>query len=197
MRKLIVGIIISLLAILLGATVLVGLMVLLFTGLIILGLLIASPFIMLHYARNHRLGPVFGWTALVVVVMTIIGFGILWWRMPASVPRASTASTMVQPVERWVCEWRTSPNESRTFEAKIDKCDSESLWFSTPYMCGGTMKMATYMLAKSGDSFAGSWSQNSPKDSGTLFLKKDGNQRYIGQITDEKNKTAIITLERK
>lgn len=198
MRRLIAGIIISLLMILFGATILVGLTVLLFSGLIILGLLIASPFIVLHYAKNKKLGPAFGWTALVVVIMTVIGIGILWWRSPPKVPKAPITGTQtVLPAEEWVFEWSTSPNKGRPFEVKIDKLDSESLWFTTPYMCGETMRIATYILTKSGDGFTGSWSQNYPKDSGTLFLKEDGYQRYLGQITDAENKTAVITLRRK
>lgn len=141
------------------------------------------------------------WWLLVVVVIAVVltwGFSTSWGKSTAvTIPAASTGMQAVQPKEEWVFEWSTSSNEGRTFEAKIDKCDSESLWFSTPYSCGGTVRIATYMLTKSGENYSGSWSQNSPKDSGTLFLKKDGYQRYVGQITDAEKTTAVITLKRK
>ena len=212
MRRLIAGIIISLLTILVGATILIGLTVLLFGGLIFLGLLIASPFIVLHYAKNHKLGPVFGWTALVVVVMTVIGIGILWWRMPPRIHKPDQAvisATDTNPV--YDVYWKLKSGEYHKGRNEkyagariaygIPKANG-SIWADVPYVEYGSPEAERIRLTKvatpaeSPESWEGTWEQDNPEDRGRVTVFNAGPGIYTGSITWTDGKSAFFRLKR-
>ena len=154
--------------------------------------------------KDKKKGP--GWWSLIrwliVVVLLVWGFTTHWGATTKETVTACLGKQVVQPQEEWVLDQSLPPGQydhglnSRTFEAKIVKNDSESLWFETTYRCGGDEKLTSWYLTKADDTFSGSWSQNSPKDGGSIYLKKSGD-RWTGQYRDEADKCFTITLRKK
>ena len=201
---------------------------------ILLGLILASPFIVfgiLWYRRAHRASAAaaaagtgtpgatpattpqpksYGCGAGIVIAVVV---GSLTWCLTSSYEEAKTTArsyratssgiATVQPREEWVFEWSLPPGRydrglnNDSFEARIVKNDSESLWFDTPYNYNGSMEVCRFVLRKNGEQFAGSWSQDNPRDGGSIYLRSISGQRWVGQYIDRTGQSYACTLGRK
>ncbi len=101
---------------------------------ILIGLLVALPFIILDYLTRHRAGRTAIITTSVVVLMVIIGIGIIWWRSPsrqANNQHQTTVQAKVMPYFHWGMapggKTKTGYAQS-TFTADITKNDGMLFW---------------------------------------------------------------------
>jgi hypothetical protein len=135
------------------------------------------------------------WIAALVLILLAMIFGPSVYR--------SINSSMTGTGDQWVFSWNLPPGQydrglnSDTLEVRIERNDSESLWFDTPYTLNGSTELGHYFLHKSGDQFSGSWSQNQPKDGGSIYLRKVGEYMWVGQCTDRSDRSFSCVLKRK
>jgi len=149
-------------------------------------------------------GKIFIWV-IGLIIFKFIVWSLINFHNDKSTPFTTAKSEIpsVQPAEEWVLTWSLPPGEydrglnSNTLEVRIIKNDSESLWFDTPYKYRGVTEVSRYLLSKSGDQFAGVWSQEQPKDAGSIYMRKVGNQIWIGQMTDRSGRPCACALKRK
>ncbi len=138
---------------------------------------------------------------LVVFIISVIG--VWWFTNYHNSDKTSSGIRTTQPNEEWVFIWSLPPNQydrgrnSDTLEARIVKNDSESLWFDTLYTYGGSKEVGRNQLNKQGKKLVGSWCQDNPRDGGSIYMDKAGDQMWVGQLTDQTGRTYPCRLQRK
>lgn len=145
-----------------------------------------------------------GWGVWVVVITLVATIFLTWGFTSLHEQRvASSGIGTVQPREEWVFLWDLPAGQydrgmnSATFDARITKNDSGSLWFEVVYLSNGNMEVCHFQLNKAGDKYNGSWSQVQPSDGGNVYLKKVGKEIWTGLYTDKANVSFSCTLRRK
>ncbi len=147
------------------------------------------------------------WTFGIIVLVVICVF--IWNHIPSK--QTSPLPTQTQTTnlgatkapEEWVFTWSLPPGQadrglnSNTLEAKIERNDSTSLWFSVLFTYKGKTEISHQYLTKSGDCYKGSWSQNNPIDGGSIYMNKVGEKIWVGQQTDRSGRLFACTLKRK
>ena len=135
-------------------------------------------------------------------IIAIIG---TWWftNYRNGDNKTSSGIQTKQPTEEWIFVWHLAPNQydrgrnGDTLEARIVKNDSESLWFDTLYTYCGSKEVGRTQLNKQGERLVGSWCQDNPRDGGSIYMDKVGNQMWVGQFTDRTGRTYPCTLKQK
>lgn len=148
-----------------------------------------------------------GWVWILSIVV-VVGF-LVWWLVGKlssgkTSPASQTGSgiSIVQPPEKWVAIWSLPVGEydngqnEVTIEARIVENDETKLWFDTVFEYNGATRVARHFLTRVGDRFDGTWYQDVPSDSGTLYLKRVAEYTWVGQETDRKGNRAPYTLIR-